>query len=60
MKYLKEYNQFGESDSLYEPISCDEYFEFVSSKSGWGKPLGFTDQEVNLIKSVLGSENKFQ
>jgi len=60
MKYLKEYAQFGESDSLYEPISYDEYIEFVSSKSGWGKPLGFTDQEVSLIKSVLGSEDKFQ
>jgi len=60
MKYLKEYAQFVESDSLYEPISYDEYIEFVSSKSGWGKPLGFTDQEVNLIKSVLGSEDKFQ
>jgi len=33
MKYLKEYNHFGESDSLYEPISYDEYIEFVSSKS---------------------------
>jgi len=60
MKYLKEYNHFGESDSLYEPISYDEYIEFVSSKSVWGKPLGFTDKEVNLVKSVLGSEDKFQ
>jgi len=59
MRYLKEYAQFG-NDSLYEPISYDEYMEFVTSKSGWGKPLGFTDQEVSLIKSVLGSEDKFQ
>jgi hypothetical protein len=59
MRYLKEYAQFG-NDSLYEPISYDEYMEFVTSKSGWGKPLGFTEREVNLIKSVLGSEDKFQ
>ena len=59
MKHLKEYSQFG-SDSLYEPISYDEYMEFVTSKSGWGKPLGFTDSEVSYIKSVLGSEDKFQ
>ena len=59
MKHLKEYSQFG-GDSLYEPISYDEYMEFVTSKSGWGKPLGFTDSEVSSIKSVLGSEDKFQ
>ena len=59
MKHLKEYSQFG-SDSLYEPISYDEYIEFISSKSDWGKPLGFTDGEVNSIKSVLGSEDRFQ
>jgi hypothetical protein len=59
MRYLKEYAQFG-NDSLYEPISYDDYTEFITSKSGWGKPLGFTEVEVNLIKSVLGSEDKFQ
>ena len=59
MKHLKEYNQFS-SDSLYEPISYDEYIEFISSKSDWGKPLGFTDSEVSSIKSVLSSEDKFQ
>jgi len=59
MRYLKEYAQFG-NDSLYEPISYDDYTEFITSKSGWGKPLGFTEVEVNLIKSVLSSEDKFQ
>ena len=61
MRFIKEYAQFNDTpDSLYEPITYDEYIEFVSSKSDWGKPLGFTDREVNLIKSVLGSEDKFQ
>ena len=60
MRFIKEYAQFNNNpDSLYEPITYDEYIEFLTSKSGWGKPLGFTDREVNLIKSVLGSEDKF-
>jgi hypothetical protein len=59
MKYVKEYNQFGD-DSLYEPISYEQYIEFFSSNCPFGKPLPYTSREVDLIKSVITKDDRFR
>lgn len=58
MKYLKKFNE--SNSEWYEKISYDDYMEWISSNGSYGKPSGFTDNEVSVIKSCLSKTDRFQ